>query len=119
MHLLRGNYTRRIFILLAGVAFLNLSFILAEISALGLAKKYKSLVQMVTNAGLEEEKEMGGGESGETDSAEVDIIGQSLTHYKLLFSAATDRNKKPDNRSVHPGHTEKFSPPPDAISLSC
>jgi hypothetical protein len=118
MHLLREKYTRRIFILLAGVAFLNLSFILAEISALGLAKKYKSLVQMVTNAGLEEEKEMGG-ECGESDSAEVDIIGQSLTHYKLLFSAATDRNKKPDNRSVHPGHTEKFSPPPDAISLSC
>lgn len=120
MHLLRGNYTRRIFILLAGIAFLNLSFILAEISALGLAKKYKSIVQLVTNSGLEEEKEMGG-ESGESDSAEeVDIIGHSLTNYKLLFSATIDRNKKTDNQSVHPGHIEKFSPPPDGhVSLSC
>jgi hypothetical protein len=118
MNLLRGIFIRSVFILLAGIAFLNMSFILAEINALDLAKKYKSLVQMVINAGLEEEKEAGG-EASETDSIEVDLIDGLLTHYEILLTSAKRRNKTLDRLALHPGHNETFSPPPDGISIPC
>jgi hypothetical protein len=118
MHLLRETKARRIFTLLAGIAFLNLSFILAEISALGLTKKYKSLVQMVTNAGLEEEKEAGGEAAGESDTAGLDLIEENLAHHKILFLSAEQRNKVLHNQSLHPGHADIFSPPPDRAHRS-
>jgi hypothetical protein len=115
MNLLRATKACRTFTLLAGIAFLNLSFILAEISALGLTKKYKSLVQMVTNAGLEEEKEAGGAETGESDIAGVDLMEENLAHHKILFLSAEQRNKVLQNQSIHPGHADIFSPPPDRL----
>jgi hypothetical protein len=102
---------------MAGIAFLNLSFILAEISALDLSKKYKSLVQLVTNAGLEEEKEIGG-EAGESDSSEeVDIIHLQISHYQIPGAETASWKKHWSTPSVRPGHIEKFTPPPDGASF--
>lgn len=54
MNLFRGKFTRRIITLLAGITFLNMSFILAEVAALGLSKN-TILIQNILNAGIEEE----------------------------------------------------------------
>jgi hypothetical protein len=117
MHLLRENFTRRVFILLTGIAFLNLSFLVAEIRVLELTSKYKSLIQLVNNSGLEEEKEAGG-EGGESDASEEveDIIEHSLTCYRISISILKQETIDSHAFSVRPGHAEKYSPPPDGRS---
>ena len=63
MKFFRNALFSRIFALLAGITFLNMSFILAEFDALGMAKNVK-IVQIIINSGIEEEKHRGRSYSG-------------------------------------------------------
>src|SRR5687767_3322661 len=113
MNRLRGPHACSIFALLAGITFLNMSFILAEFDALGLSMN-SPLIQSIINSGIEEEKETSS-ESGEGDPAkEVHLFLQhTLNHYIILFQTGQQRNKALDNFSTHAGYKQNFSPPPE------
>jgi hypothetical protein len=115
MNRLRKHFLRKLFTLLAGLTFLNMSFILAEIAMLGLKDKYNTLVQNIINAGLEEEKELGG-ETGESEFAkEVNLIQHHLVQYRILFTKLEDQNKRLGRLSLCGGFLQRFSPPPERI----
>jgi hypothetical protein len=91
-----------------------MSFILAEIHALGLSKN-STLIQNIINSGIEEEKETS------TENVEIDtgkevhlFLQQALNHHLIIFQTGQQRNKALENLSLHSGYKENFSPPPEA-----
>lgn len=103
------------FILLSGICFLNMTFLLAEISVLGLPDEYTSLVETLINSGLEEESEAGT-ESSEGEELFKEVFFDSdnnLTHHQHQYLAGQQREKILSNLSIHPGFLKRFSPPPE------
>jgi hypothetical protein len=114
MKVLRLKYFRKIFALMAGITFLNMSFIIAELNSIGLGKN-NSLLQNVLNSGLEEEEE-GGSESSESDSIETELYcaAQENFLYHNIVTASRQYSKHRVNSLFDLGYREVFSPPPEA-----
>lgn len=111
---LRKSILSKLFALLAGVTFLNMSFVLAELSALGFSRT-STLVQNFINTGFEEEKE--GGESSEPDSTVKEIYfstTENLQHHSIDFLSGSKRDRLLTNLTVEPGYFEIMYPPPEA-----
>lgn len=114
MSSIRTLYVRLIFTLIAGVAFLNLSFVLAELKFLALENT--ALVQSLVNAGFEEETEHGteGTESDNSFKETIEIAAhENLLHHEIVMVNGSQRNKAFSNISPDPGYKRKFSPPPE------
>ena len=115
MKLFRNNLNRKLFTFLAGVTFLNMSFILSEVDALGLSKN-STLIQNIINTGIEEEKETSTEKPGDNSTNEILLsLQENLNHHSILYFLGQQRNKHLDNESPTSGYTRIFSPPPDSL----
>ncbi|MBT1686548.1 hypothetical protein [Dawidia soli] len=93
MKVFRNQVVRRLATLFTGVVFLNMSFFLAEVSALKLTQNKKmveNIAKLVAGAASEEEKDVFGGNGSE------DLKG--VTEIDLLL----DHRTSPDDYSVVP-----------------
>lgn len=119
MRHLRKKYIKSIFTLIAGMAFFNLSFVLAEFKILNITDS--ALVQCIINSGFEEETEHGT-ESSESDTPSfkglIELTYQNLLHHEILAIAAQQRDKAIENQAVDPGYAQIFSPPPELFLLA-
>jgi hypothetical protein len=110
MMLFRKSYVMKVFVLFAGITFLNLSFILAEFSAIGLGKD-SAVIQNLINWGFEEEQESSS--EGETDSETEFLISPHHDHAIILFAVTQSASSLRTQQDVRPGHLTNFSPPPE------
>jgi hypothetical protein len=114
MKLFRNKVNRNLFTFFAGITFLNMSFILSEVDALGLSKN-STLIQNIINSGIEEEKETSTEKAGDHSTNEILLsLQENLNHHSILFFLGRQRNKHLDNQSPQSGYTRKFSPPPES-----
>jgi len=118
MLIFRNTYVRNVMALFTGLIFLNMSFFLAEVSALKLTldkKMVENIAKLISSSAAEEEKDAFGGHADEDCSAkEVDLIfnydAHTFNSHILLIKS---------NRYIHdqqlllPGSYEIFSPPPE------
>ena len=109
---LRGKYSRAIFVFLTGVAFLNMSFILAEIDTMGLTKD-SALIQNLISAGAEEEKDSS--KTGFDDLKEVYLDERNEIYQHAFFLIALQRNSSEESDKPLAAHNAKFCPPPEAF----
>lgn len=84
MEVFRLRYVSHGFSLFTGIVFLNMSFFLAEISALKLDQNkqmMENIAKLLAGCAAEEEKDVFGGTSDEDTSAkEIDLIFHYHTH---------------------------------------
>ena len=119
MLVFRNTYVKNIMALFTGLIFLNMSFFLAEVSALKLTldkKMVENIAKLISSSAAEEEKDVFGGTPDEDCSAkEVDLIFNYSTHtldsHVLLIK---NRRCVHDQRVLPLGNYEIFSPPPEA-----
>jgi hypothetical protein len=115
MTALRKHFLAKVFALLTGVIFLNTAFFMAEISLMKITNHefLQNIAKMVSNSGLEEERD---GEATDKDSSakEIDLlIGQVQFYHRALFLIATKANHMLDDHYPHANYSQTFSPPPD------
>ena len=101
-----------------GLVFLNMSFFLAEVSALKLdqdKKMISNIAKLLSTSAAEEEKDAFGGTDEDNSAKEIHLIFNYLTHN--LHGSSSDVSNK---RSVFDqgipllGSYEIYSPPPEA-----
>lgn len=119
MIMLKNRTHMRIFTLLTGVIFLNMSFFLAEVCLLDIRDKQmiENVANLVLNGGLEEERDSHtpGGD------APVKIFspgGALMLHHSSLFLIASRMYQEWIDHYLHADHSQTFSPPPDLISAA-
>lgn len=115
----RQHFLAKAFALLIGVIFLNTSFFMAEISLLKVSnyELLQNIVKLVSNSGLEEERD---GESSEKDTSAKEVyilISQVERHHHSLFLIATKVNHTLEDRYPHANYSQTYSPPPDFFSF--
>lgn len=121
MKSLRQHFLAKVFALLTGMIFLNTSFFMAEISLLKVSnyELLQNIVKLVSNSGLEEERD---GESSEKDTSakEIDLlIDQIQFRHQTLFLIAARANHMLEDLYPHTNYAQTFSPPPDFLSCLC
>ena len=117
MFIFRNQTATRLFSLVTGVIFLNMSFFLAEVCMLDLKDKQmiENVSNLVINGGLEEERDAHtpGGD------APVKIYsitsGDLLMRHSSLFLIASRMHQESIDHYLHADHSEKFSPPPEFV----
>ena len=118
MNAIRQHLFTKIITLVAGLAFLNMSFFLAEVSLMKFEKKelIENIAKLILNTGFEEEKDV---ESpGENFVKEV-LIGQQIQiHEASSFWISTNIKSVLVNHYLHANYALRFSPPPDTQQLS-
>lgn len=118
MLIFRNTYVSNATALITGLVFLNMSFFLAEVSALGLTKDkhmLKNIAMLISSSAAEEEKDAFGGMADEDHSAKgVEFIVSYSTHtifgYEILIT--THGSHEPGIPLL--GSYEIYSPPPEA-----
>lgn len=105
-------------ILFTGLIFLNMSFFLAEISALKLnqdKKMFSNIIKLISSSAAEEEKDAFGGADEDFSAKEVDLISHHSTHtvYSHIKELSTKRCVF-DQGVPLLGSYEIYSPPPEA-----
>ena len=117
MTALRNHYLSKAFTLLTGMVFLNMSFLLSEVSLLKLSKReqIENIAKLIFNGGLEEERD--GETSGtDTEGEEVDLIMQQVqVHYASSVLLSTTLNHTLVDHYLHANHSLTFFPPPDRL----
>lgn len=114
----RKLYFRNAMSLFTGLIFLNMSFFLAEVSALKLNKDKKmvaNIAKLISSSSQEEEKDAFGGTDKDCSAKEVDLIYHYATH--TIYRQIADINNKRcilDPGVPLLGNYEIFSPPPEA-----
>lgn len=118
MKIYRNQTTTRIFSLLTGVIFLNMSFFLAEVCLLEFKDKQmiENVCNLVLNGGLEEERD------AHTSGSDVPLkmfsmSGELSLHHSSLFLIAAKIHRDCEDHYLHADHSEIFSPPPEFIPL--
>lgn len=117
MKIFRQKSLQKLFILIGGIAFLNLSFILAEIKLLSLST-HDPLIENLASNGFDEEKSKDG-ESSETESSakEMDLSLVFLAqHVNHLISVAVKNSQHEYEAALGNGFRQIFSPPPEIFS---
>ena len=116
MKLIRHGCYSRFFTVFAGAIFLNMSFVVLELSEIGIERS-SPLFANILNSGFEEEKET---ETGEHDaSKELFFNGDgNLKHHVISYLAATERSRILGNLSIRPGFKDRFFPPPKEMTSS-
>lgn len=118
MYFFRKKRIKYFLLLFTGIAFLNLSFFLAEVSLLKLDKDNRmieTITNVITGAGFEEESETTS-DSHETGSSLKEVkllITQNLNHHGSLFLIAQQRNGILVLPRPESGFSQVFSPPPE------
>lgn len=119
MIMLKHKTGLRIFTLLTGIIFLNMSFFLAEVCMLDIKDKQmiENVANLVLNGGLEEERD------SHTTGGDAPIKmfspgGALMLHHSSLFLIASKTYLEWIDHYLHADHSQKFSPPPDLISAA-
>jgi hypothetical protein len=115
MKLFRIGFIRDTMIFIAGIAFLNMGFFLAEVSALDLGK-YTRLLENIAASGFEEERDCGGEQtpgSGDADE-KVDLMSHHyLIQHSVPVPLALQRKGSRNELFCYYHHLEIFCPPPE------
>jgi hypothetical protein len=110
----------RLFAIITGAMFLNMSFFLAEVSALKISDQdlIENIAKLVSGSGFEEERD---GESAKSDTGAKEGFFLNLQvqiHHQSLFLIATKANHAWENLYPHANYSQTYTPPPDFISFS-
>lgn len=101
--------------MLAGLAFLNMSFVTMEIRVLDLVKEYKTLAQLVANAGMEEERDACGESETSESAKEADLPDNFIDICHSFLGLMVQNKRSTTNDSISDlSHLETFCPPPEA-----
>lgn len=115
----RGNQPiTRIFSLLTGVVFLNMSFFLAEVCLLDIkdARMIENVRNLVLNGGLEEERDAHS--SGSDVALKMFSMATGLSlHHSSVFLIASKIHQDSEDNYLHADHSEIFSPPPEFLPV--
>lgn len=116
MIMLKNKTCLRIFSLLTGVTFLNMSFFLAEVCMLDIKDKQmiENVAHLVLNGGLEEERDSQA-PGGDTPLKVFSAGGGLRVHHSSLFLIASRVYQEWISHYLHADHSEKYSPPPDLV----
>ena len=118
MLIFKNTYARNAMALFTGLIFLNMSFFLAEVSALGLTKDkqmVKNIALLISSSAAEEEKDAFGGMADEDHSAKgVDLIVSYTTHTIYGHEILITRHGIHEPGVPLLGSYEIYSPPPEA-----
>jgi hypothetical protein len=118
MLIFRNVHVRNIMAFFTGLIFLNMSFFLAEVSALGLTKDkkmLKNIALLISSSAAEEEKDAFGGLSDEDSSVKgVDLIATYSTHTIHGHEILITKHGCHDQGLPLLGSYEIYSPPPEA-----
>jgi hypothetical protein len=117
MKMFRKPFMRAIFLLIAGLAFLNLNFLMAEVSALRSAYSkttMENIVKMFRASANEEETET----EAPGHAKEIDIVDGHLYHLQLENTYIASALKLYGiHARPHPGYLQIESPPPDLFLI--
>jgi hypothetical protein len=119
MPIFRNSNIKNAMALFTGLIFLNMSFFLAEVSALKLTqdkKMLENIARLISSSAAEEEKDVFGGIADEDCSAkEVDWIFSYSVHTIHGKGIVIDNKRDShDPGLMLLGSSEIFSPPPEA-----
>jgi hypothetical protein len=119
MEILRQHFLSKVFGVVTGLIFLNMSFFLAEVTYLQFDKKelMENIAKLILNSGFEEERDC---EPAGHDSATkgIDLILQQVQiHHAASFLMSTSTNRTVVDHYLHANHSLTFYTPPDT-SLS-
>ena len=119
MRRLREKTTRSIFLLITGLTFLNMSFFMAEISAVKSAfdkTAMENIVRMFNTSLSEEETETTSEHGGMF--TQIDFLGENLYHLRFENKGISNILKTHGYHFCpHPGFSQIESPPPDLSLL--
>lgn len=115
MKVFRYKFITRIFCLITGIIFLNMSFFLAEVSMLDLKNKQMigNVCKLVLNEGLEEERDAHSGGSDAPAKMFLLLSDDSLLCHPPLFLISVKIDQVSEDLYPHANHSEKYSPPPE------
>jgi len=118
MKLFRLKYVSNTFTLITGIIFLNMSFFLAEVTALKLhqdKQMMETISKLLSGCAAEEEKDIFGGSSDEDSTAkEIDLIFDYHTHSPGYFPLMSKNKLHAFSQGIPQlGNYEIFSPPPE------
>ena len=118
MLIFRNTCVRNAMALFTGLVFLNMSFFLAEVSALGLTKDkemVENIALLISSSAAEEEKDAFGGLADEDHSAKgVDLIVSYSTHTIHSHDILITTHGSHEQGVPLLGSYEIYSPPPEA-----
>jgi hypothetical protein len=116
MKMFRKPVMRLIFLLITGLAFLNLNFVMAEVFALKSAYSkatMENIIKAVRNSANEEETETEPGESAGT-SHHIEFLSDHLYHLQIENNYISSTLKLHGIHSQpHRGYLQIETPPPD------
>lgn len=119
MQMLRNHAVVRIFSLVTGLIFLNMSFFLAEVCMLNLKDKQmiENVCNLVINAGMEEERDAHS-TGADVSLKEIPFVAESLLlKHSSLFLIASKIHHEFEDHYLHADHSIKFSPPPEGVTF--
>jgi hypothetical protein len=115
MRIFRSIGFQRLLVMIGGIAFLNLGFVVTEFRLIAPGAK-NALIDNLANTGFEEEKETDGETSSESSVKEVDLsISNYLHHVSHLVLVAQKSIQHYFDSALDRGFKEIFSPPPENL----
>jgi hypothetical protein len=119
MNSIRQHFLSKVTAFVAGLAFLNMSFFLAEVSLLKFEKKelLQNIANLILNTGFEEERD--GEPSGDNLTKEINLLVQHLNiHGNSSIYISIKLNRILVDHYRHADHSLVFYPPPDLVLFS-
>lgn len=115
MKVFRHQTGTRIFTLVTGVIFLNMSFFLAEVCMLNFTDRQmiENVCNLVLNGGLEEERDAHSTGNDAPLKLFSFLTADLLNRHSSLFLIASRMHRDFEDHYLHADHSETFSPPPD------
>lgn len=118
MILFRIAYIKNAMTVFTAIIFLNMSFFLAEVSALKLDQDKKmiaNIAKLISTSAAEEERDVFGGTDEDHAAREVDLIYNYSVHtiHNYIVDISTKRCAVDYSLPIL-GSNEIFSPPPEA-----
>jgi len=117
MRIFKKLFIRNLMTLLTGLIFLNMSFFLAEVSALKInqdKKMFSNIIKLISNNTAEEEQDAFGGADEDSSAKEVDLIFTYSAHTIHSFIINVKKKRSVFDQGIPLlGSYEIYSPPPE------
>jgi hypothetical protein len=113
---MRQHFLTKIFTLVTGLIFLNMSFFLAEVCMLKYNKtELVEIAKLILNTGFEEERD-GESTGSDTMAKGVDLLMHQARMYNASsFLISINLNRTLVDHYRHADHSLNFFPPPDHV----
>jgi hypothetical protein len=117
MRFFRNRFVAVCFLAIAGITFINMTFLLAEVSVLEKAydkTTLENIARMISSSMAEEEQDASESSEGNQALQEMDFLHSNHYHLKLEDTGVSNILKIFGVHSnPHPGYFSLFTPPPD------